>query len=106
MDSYTNCGAPSFQRGGHLFQALVLSLLHLGGGKTDGHSHAQHWPAPGGTHGAEERTLPLGGQGRVGQMHSKQGRMWELSPEQQHVTLGPHSQVWQSILGEVLTSTQ
>lgn len=32
--------------------------------------------------------------------------MWGLSPEQQHVTPGPHSQVCQSILGEVLTATQ
>lgn len=32
--------------------------------------------------------------------------MWGLSPEQQHVTSRPHSQVCQSILGEVLTSAQ
>lgn len=30
----------------------------------------------------------------------------ELSPEQQHLSLGPHSQVHQSIVGEVLTPTQ
>lgn len=60
--------------------------------------------------GAEAPTLNsvAEGRGQLAELDTQWARVGcgELSPEQQHLSLGPHSQVHQSIVGEVLTPTQ
>lgn len=58
--------------------------------------------------GAEDWPLVPEGEQRRGQLDESDIRRGggELSPEQEHMSLGPHGQVHQSILGEVLTPAQ
>lgn len=102
MESETDSGFSSFEDSGSSFPALVHSLCHLCGGKSNGHPHFQQRQTPGDINNGEDMTLREDQHGG----HNGQGwRVGDFLPKQQRVPLGSHGQVHQAILGKVLTPT-